>query len=485
MNIVWYSRDLRLSDHKPLYEASKHKDVLPLYVVEPSRWKQDDFSARHFQFILESLGDLEKSLNNVGGCLIITVGEMEEVLENLKKDYGFFGFYFNTEAGTPFLDERNKRIRNWMAANQMPIYEFTDFPLENEIVTKTKYKKWWEAFISEATLETPKNIRFVKDYNDPFFTGLKRLESIKINGIKIRYGQLGGEGGAFDSLTSFLDERHEHYLENYKKPIQSSFSSSRISPYLTWGNISLRTIVQMTEEKIKSLNDENAKVQLKAFLDNLFIRSYTMDVISKKNSKINASIDFNFDHIRAKDEHKLELLFTGKTGIPIMDSLMRNLEKTGWLPYYLRVLVASFAVNTLLIDWYSFSIRFANLLLDYEPAIHFYQMELLSGILDKKSIKILDPVKVGKEIDRDGTFIKRYVQELKNLPAEYIHEPWRFPGFYQLGYPTPIVDAVKENKRIKEILKCYKSNETINAKKSDKTGKKGDNFVSEQLSLDL
>ncbi|NHM29470.1 FAD-binding domain-containing protein [Neobacillus terrae] len=485
MNIVWYSRDLRISDHKPLYEASKQGDVLPLYVVEPSRWKQEDFSARHFQFILESLGDLEKSLNNVGGSLIITEGEMEEVLEKFKKDYGFFGLYFNTETGTPFLEERNKRIRDWMAANQMPIYEFTDFPIEKEILTKTKYRKWWEAFISEAPLETPKNIRFVKDYNDPFFMGLKHLEMIKIKGSKIRYDQLGGESGAFDSLTSFLDERHERYLENYKKPIQSSFSSSRISPYLTWGNISLRTAAQKTEEHIKSLNDENSKVQLNAFLDNLFIRSYTMDILSKKNSKINATTDLNFDQIRAKDDHKLELLFKGKTGIPIIDSLMRNLEKTGWLPFYSRVLVASFAVNTLLLDWYSFSIRFANLLLDYEPAIHFYQMKLLSGILDKKSIKILDPIKVGKEIDRDGSFIKRNVQELKNLPAEYIHEPWRFPGFYQLGYPSPIIDVAKENKRIKEILKSYKKDETINAKKSGRANKKGDNFVSEQLSLDL
>jgi deoxyribodipyrimidine photo-lyase len=164
------------------------------------------------------------------------------------------------------------------------------------------------------------------------------------------------------------------------------------------------------------------------------------------------------------NEEFLQAWSDGKTGYPFVDACMRSLRATGWINFRMRAMLTSFAAYDLFLDWRRFSHYLARQFLDYEPGIHYSQLQMQSGTTGINTLRIYDPVKQGHDHDSAGTFIKRWVPELSALPPELIHEPWKITPLDQrqfgieLGvtYPHRIVDHLRAVKKAKEVMAIYR-----------------------------
>jgi len=419
MNVILFHRDLRLHDHKPLLEALQFGELLPLYVVEPSYWKRNDVSARHFQFVLESLEDLSIQFEKRGGKLFTFIGEIEEALDILLKTYGAFRLFYYEENRTKEEIKRNKRILHWMDKNTLPYTTFIHQAYFKDIDNSREYKKKWKEFIYEDIYGVPEIINTATHFPKSFQTELSELYSFRVHGEKIRFGLKGGESVAIDTFDSFLqsmDKRKSTELMDVTR------FSSKLSPYLTWGNLSIRYVVQKTEE---------------------FQSKATQTFVKKLYERSMISCFYQPEEIHTSGEN-VEIIskwINGMTGIPIIDAIMRYIGKTGWIHHEARLATVSFIKDLAGVHPQEFGPKLAQLFLDYEPSIHY-------NYLNKRG-KIIHPITFSKKHDPNGEFIRRQVHELKNVPTNYIHEPWLYPGFFNLHYPSPLFDLYKAFKKVR------------------------------------
>ncbi|WP_144479600.1 FAD-binding domain-containing protein [Cytobacillus oceanisediminis] len=462
MNIILFDRDLRIFDHQPIAEAAKIGEVLPLYIIEPSQWEDAAYSVRHFQFVVESLEDLSHQIEKRGGKLFFSINKMCDVFEKLMEAYESINVFIHRNSRIL------KKVIEWMGRNQQRLFIYG---AEIDQVSARGVKKQVQSYLDEPLIQAPDEIQVPEETPSILFTDMKKIHHFHVKGQRIRFGQQGGESRAIETLESFLEERCANYIVNQHKPLPSSFSSSRLSAYISWGNISVRTILQKTSEKLQLCENDDEKLQLEAFLSKLTSMMRTVchppeDKQIEEVSRIKK--DWN--------EEWFQRWIEGMTGVPVIDAAMRSLVKTGWLNYTLREMVTSFIANTLLLDGQKPSAVLAQLYLDYDPALHDFYVQQITGLRTKK-VKIANPVKISKQIDPEGGFIRRYISELETIPVEYVHEPWLYPAFYQLGYPPPMIDVVKANKLARQRFDSL-------TKQNKPSGKNGEGETG-QLSFDI
>ncbi len=465
VQVVWFKRDLRVEDNEPLARAAVAGPVLPLYVFEPEVWQSEDMSARHRWWVTESLHELRADLASLGQPLVVRSGEISGVLEDLHARFGSFVLWSHEETGNGVTYSRDRSVLRWCREHGITWNECRQFGVIRRLTTRDSWSERWESFMAEPTRGCPEKL-------SPVCIEPGVIPSAPKDFTPSSLHQLPGERAAKQCLQSFLYLRGQGYSGGISSPVSAAQHGSRLSPYLAWGNLSMRTVVAETRRRqaqVRALPpDERGRWlrSLRAFDARLhwhchFIQKLESEPEIEHHCFIRA-LDSMRDRV-GNDEYLLAWR-NGLTGYPFVDACMRYLRATGWLNFRMRAMLVSFAAYDLFLDWRLFADFLAQQFLDYEPGIHYPQIQMQSGTTGINAIRMYDPVKQGYDHDPSGDFVRRWVPELSRIPGKAVHEPWRLSPLEQrecqfepgVSYPSRIVDHRLAVRAAREVIASFR-----------------------------
>ncbi len=471
--IWWVKRDMRLADNEALTAAlQQHDSVIALFVCEPSVYNAQDTSAMHVFAWWQALRELQSALRAIGGELYFAKGEVVPVLQHLHEQTPFDAIYSHQETGNALTFERDKNVKRWAESALVQWHEKT----QNGVVRGLEDRDLRSDIIqcrlfSTEPVPAPASMRtFTVSCDDIVSTTWHDYASLCSQPVDecIRFNQMQrvGEVDAQRELTHFLDERVSDYSRGISSPNTAFQTGSRLSVHLAWGTISARTVFYESQLRIgywQSSASPDAGYwtkNLQAFQSRLHWRDHFTQRLESASYMEHRALNPVFEQMAYEDEHALlQAWVDGKTGIPLIDACMRCLRATGFLNFRMRAMLVTTACFGLRLSWRTVQYPLARVFYDYEPGIHFSQIQMQAGIVGINTMRVYSPHKQLLDQDPNCEFIKRWIPELAEFSSETIANYNHVP----LGdYPAPVDDIVVNSADIKaQISKIKKSEEAV------------------------
>ena len=456
LNIVWFKRDLRIADHRPLAAAARAGAVLPLYIAEPELWAQSDASARQWEFAAECLAELQADLARIGQPLCVMVGDAVAILRDLHARHGIAALWSHEETGNGWTYARDLAVKAWARDAGVPWREARQFGVIRRIRSRNGWARAWEHDMAEAVTPPPALRPLAGDW--PAHIPTSAELGLPPDPCPLR--QRGGRSAGLATLDSFLHQRGRDYRYRMSSPVTAFTASSRLSPHLTWGTLAMREVAQARQARMRALKLEDEpdarswQASLVSFGGRQHWHCHFMQKLEDEPRIEFENLHPAYNGLRpdAPDTERLAAWSEGRTGFPFVDACMRALDQHGWINFRMRAMLMSFASYHLWLPWRASGLHLARKFVDYEPGIHWPQVQMQSGTTGINTMRIYHPVKQGHDQDPFGHFVRRFVPELAPLPDAYLHEPWRFDGAVDLPYPAPIVDNAAAARAARDAL---------------------------------
>lgn len=381
IHIIWFRRDLRIEDHRGFYNAlNSDVKILPLYIQEESLIQSPEYSTRHWTFIKQSLIDMDNSLAPLNTQVMACRGEALMIFKKLMRHFNIKSVYCYEELGIDLVHRRDQIVKRYFKNNGVNYHVYPRNGLRN-----------WPKHMNSSILQ-------YELHADAF------ISKSKIDALYLQFPPMNLYHEVSGEFQKGGRQAAEDTLYNYDG------GESRLSPYISWGNLSVKEVYQFAkknkhEDIIQQLNKQNE-----------IMNDYRMQE-EYELPKLNESVSSKFN--LAWQE--------GKTGFPLLDASIKCLEKTGFLPYKLRVYIVNFYTHYLFQPWQDAAVYLSKRFLDFHPAIHYPQLRNTKAhVLEAE---VLDP---------DGSFIRKWIPELGNLPLKYVHKPYTMSLLDQQNYGVKI-----------------------------------------------
>jgi deoxyribodipyrimidine photo-lyase len=426
LTIFWFRRDLRLFDNSGLYHALKNSGnpVLPLFIFDTDILeKLSDKTDHRVNFIYNTLKELQVELSEKGSTLLVKYGKPLEVYKKLVEELKIDAVYTNYDY-EPYAIKRDTQIENFLKEKGITFQTFKDQVIfeKNEILSNNKtpysvftpYSKKWKSQLNDF---------FLRSYpTDKYFNNFYKTSALKLPSLP----EIGFQESKYVFPAKVVKK---DILENYaeKRNFPAVEGTSRLSLHLRFGTISIRNVSQSAYQ----LNE--------TFLNELIWRDFYMMILY--HFPVVETQSFRSEYARIKwrnNEEEFKKWCEGKTGYPLVDAGMRQLNETGWMHNRVRMITASFLIKHLLIDWRWGESYFAKKLLDYDLAANNGGWQWVAGCGTDAApyFRIFNPTEQTKKFDPDLKYIKKWI-----------------PEWNSLEYPKPLIEHTFARER---TLKAYK-----------------------------
>lgn len=489
MNIVWFKKDLRTFDHLPLLSALKQGNTIGLFIIEDEWINSPQFSDRHLQFCYDCLKELKIQLKRLNVPLVILQSDTLSAFKELHQKVNIEKVFSHLETGLMWTFKRDQIISEWFKENNIHWIETHQFANYRGLKDRDKWNSFRKKIINRPPYpqaQPQASITVDTSYSLP-------LEAIKVQRNPLI--QSGGRIEGLNLLQSFLEQRAATYSKDMSSPLPATTACSRISPHLSWGTISISEVeakLQKAKEELTNIPPslrKNLSQGYRSFEKRLWWHCHFIQKLESDTSIEFHNMNRGFDGMRENDFNHayFEAWKKGETGFPFIDACMRSLIKTGWLNFRMRAMLVSFATYQLWLHWKPVSLYLSQLFTDFEPGIHYSQIQMQSGVTGINTIRMYSPLKQSLDQDPQGEFILKYCPELKPLKDLNLHQPNENPEMlllmnnFQLGrdYPEPIVDHVKSFKLARDKVFAWRNRPIVRELAKDvfkRLGSRQNNF---------
>jgi len=476
--LVWFKRDLRLEDHRPLAEACKAGPVICLYVYEPEVFEAEETDASHVQFISECLASLDAELQERGGQLVYRRGTLPEIFDELHAEHPFEAIWAHEETGSYATYQRDRRVRRWAKDRDIPMHEFHQNGVVRRLKDRDGWSKNWNIRMTRPLFPAPERID-----SPPIKKSRRRSEKeLGFEPTRKTGLQRGGIAEGRDVLDTFLFQRGARYRFDMSSPVTAWEGCSRLSPHLALGTLSMKQVYQATRERRAELKERKKSGEdlggpwlqsMSSFSSRLRWHCHFMQKLEDEPELEFRNLHRAADGLREDDwnEERFQAWCAGQTGYPMVDACIRALHEHSWINFRMRAMLMSFSSYHLWLHWRRPAVFLGRHFLDFEAGIHYSQSQMQSGTTGINTVRIYSPIKQVQDQDRDGKFIRRYVPELEGIPDEYLPEPHTMPSDIQhasgclIGkhYPEPIVDHASAYKEARGKMASLRSSKHARA----------------------
>lgn len=477
--LVWFRRDLRIQDNPALTAAVEEcEEVVPLFIFDEALLQSQMFGSACVNFMLRSLHELSVGLSRLGLELTWRRGNPSDELMATVRERGIDHIYWNRDY-EPTAVERDRIIHQWMCQQGVNAQTFKDHVVfeADEVRGSTgkalqRYgayrKRWWERWRTAAPSVLPRPTPRQRPVDLVTARKISWPSAEDLGYETVAPWIAPGEEAALRRLDWFVSGPIHSY--STKRNVPAEDGTSRLSPHFRFGTVSPRTAVHAamaTLAKTRSVSRSNVL----AWIDELIWRDFFQQVLVSFPAV--AAGPFRTDAAMpparepGRDRDRLyEAWRDGRTGYPIVDAGMRQLMQTGWMHNRVRMIVASFLVKDLRLDWQSGERHFMRQLLDADMAANNgnWQWCTGTGTDAMRPARIFNPALQSKRFDAEGRYIRTYIPELARVPSSLIHEPHlmspdqqqRFACRIGKDYPEPIVDHSRARQEYLELARRAK-----------------------------